>query len=368
MQAETKWGRGYMRKVSVKDLVPGMTTAEDVYTFNNQLVLPKGIVLNDKSITKLEFYSILSIRVEDGETAEVEKQQDLSYSERLMNSDAYRAFVQHFDEELADFTNEMNAIVRENAPIEPEVLLHHALNLLEDDMGFPNNVFTMLQNMRQYDDQTHAHCMNVALICNVFARWMRMSKEDIELATMCGMLHDVGKLAIPDSILRKPSKLTGDEYSVVKTHCLEGYNILKQHPIDPHIMNAALMHHERWDGSGYPLGVSGAKIDKFARMVAIADVYDAMTSARVYRGPLCPFVVIDIFESEGLQKYDPDFYMTFMNNVVTTYLLNRVRLSNGAEGDIIFINPSHPARPTVKVGDEFIDLAMRKDLSIEAII
>lgn len=357
-----------MKRVNIKNLVPGMITAEDVFTFNNQLVLPKGLVLTDKSITKLEFYSIMSVRVEDTDTAEQEKIEDLSYSQRLMNSDAYRAFVQHFDKELEDFTNEMNDIVRENAPLEPTILLHHALNLLEDDMGFPNNVFTMLQNMRTYDDQTHAHCMNVALICNVFARWMRMSKEEVELATMCGMLHDIGKLTIPDDILRKPGKLTENEYTVVKTHCLEGYNILKNHPIDPRIANAALMHHERWDGTGYPLGIAGNKIDKFARMVAIADVYDAMTSARVYRGPLCPFVVIDIFESEGLQKYDPDFYMTFMNNVVTTYLLNRVRLSNGEEGDIIFINPVHPARPTIKVGNQFIDLSERKDLTIEAIV
>ena len=82
-----------MKRLSVKDLIPGMVTAEDVYTFNNQLVLPKGLVLNDKSITKLEFYSILSVRVEEGEAIQEEKRQDLSYSQKLMSSDAYKAFV-----------------------------------------------------------------------------------------------------------------------------------------------------------------------------------------------------------------------------------------------------------------------------------
>lgn len=358
-----------MPKLSIKDLVPGMVTAEDVYTFNNQLVLPKGLTLNDKSITKLEFYSIMSVRVEDSEiNTEQIRKEEMSYSEKVKNSDAYKVFVQHFDAELEGFSNEMNEIVKENAPIDPQVLLHHALDLLEDDMGMPNNVFTMLQNMRDYDDVTHAHCMNVALICNVFARWLRFSKEDTEIATMCGMLHDIGKLVIPENILKKPGKLTTDEYTLVKTHCVEGYKILQKHPLNPHISNAALMHHERCDGTGYPLGVKMNKIDKFARLVAIADVYDAMTSARVYRGPLCPFQVIDIFESEGFDKYDPDYYLTFMNNVVTTYLLNRAELSNGEKGEIIYINPNYPSRPTIKVGNEFIDLAVRRDLSIVKLI
>jgi HD-GYP domain-containing protein (c-di-GMP phosphodiesterase class II) len=103
-------------------------------------------------------------------------------------------------------------------------------------------------------------------------------------------------------------------------------------------------------------------------MVSIVDLYDAMTSARVYRGPMCPFKVIDIFESEGLQKYDAHYIMTFLENIVNTYMLNRVKLNDGRVGDVVFVNRQALARPTIKCGTEFIDLSAEPSLSIEAII
>ena len=128
------------------------------------------------------------------------------------------------------------------------------------------------------------------------------------------------------------------------------------------------MHHERCDGSGYPLGLKADKIDKYAKLVAIADLYDAMTSPRVYRGPMCPFQVVEEFEREGLQKHDPKMILVFLENVVNTYLQNRVRLNNGLEGDVIYINRDHLARPTIQSGNDFIDLAEEQDLEIEALV
>ena len=125
------------------------------------------------------------------------------------------------------------------------------------------------------------------------------------------------------------------------------------------------MHHERCDGTGYPLSIEGNKIDKYAKIIAIADVYDAMTSARVYRGPLCPFKVISLFEQEGIQKYDAKYVLTFLECVVNTYLQNRVLLSNGVEGDIVYINKNMLSKPVVKSGAEYIDLSTKPDLQIQ---
>ena len=363
-----------MQRLSTKALVPGMVTAEDVYTFDNQLILAKGTTLTDRAITKLEFYSILSVKIDDEIMPELSQDQEPffsagpSYSQRVQSSPEYKAFISRFDDTIIDLKSQISDVVEKNAPLDLDILLQQALDLLDSDFGASTNVFTMLQNMRMYDDTTYAHCLNVALICNVFAGWLRFSEEDVKLATLCGLLHDIGKLVIPSDILQKPAKLTDDEYSIVQTHCVEGFKILQKYPIDEHICNAALMHHERCDGSGYPMGLTLHKIDKFAKLVAIADVYDAMTCARIYRGPLCPFQVIDIFASEGLQKYDPNFYLTFMNNVVTTYLLNRVRLTNGEEGEVVFINQSDPAHPTIKIGNRFVDLSKEPNLDIESII
>lgn len=360
-----------MKRVSTMNLVPGMVTAEDVYTYNNQLILPKGLVLSDKTITRLEFYSILNVRVEDALASDTEEQPTIekvaTYSEKVRSSEQFIEFKQNFEEELVKFQGFLSSVADGEAKIEPEELMSFVDDLLDSGSGYIN-VFDMLHNMRSYDDVTYVHSLNVALICNVFARWLKMSDEEIKLATLCGLLHDIGKVNCPDEIIKKDSKLSNDEYARVKRHTMEGYNILRNYPISESIMNSALMHHERCDGSGYPFGLRNAKIDSFAKMVAIADVYDAMTSARVYRGPCCPFTVIELFESEGLQKYDTRFIMTFLENVVNTYMLQTVRLSDGREGEVVFINRSRLSRPTIKIGSEFVDLTNEPDITIEAII
>ena len=241
-------------------------------------------------------------------------------------------------------------------------------NLISSDMT-GTSVFDMLHNMRQYDDITYMHSMNVALIANTFAKWLHLGKEDTEIVTVGGLLHDIGKLKVPDNIIHKKSRLSPAEYNIIKTHAYQGYDILKNKPnLDGRIKECALMHHERCDGTGYPMGLVDENISPYAKIIAIADVYDAMTAARVYRGPLCPFHVIGIFESEGLQKYDSKFLLTFLEHVATTYMNNRVRLSNGQEGEVVFMNKSQYSRPMIQTSDSFIDLSTERGLYIETFV
>lgn len=376
-----------MKRLYTSHLLPGMIAGEDVFSFANQLIIPKGFILTDKMITRLEFYSIPCIKVKESEdepfdapityddstnmepTAPITPQNrdEWAYSALIQASPEFKKFKQDFDETIDEFKDSINDIVQKGADINTEALLHQATDLIHDT-STNSDFFHMIHNMRQYDDLTFAHCINVALISNILAGWLGMSEEDMETATLCGLLHDIGKLAIPDRIIKKPSKLTEEEYRIVKTHTIEGYQILKDQDISVHIKNAALMHHEKCDGSGYPFGLMGNKIDPFAKIVGIADVYDAMTAARVYRGPLCPFQVIDIFEKEGLQKYEAAYILKFLENVVMTYMNNRVRLSDGTEGDIVYINHAHLSRPMIKSGGKFIDLSAIPELYIEQIL
>ncbi|MBQ9991523.1 MAG: HD-GYP domain-containing protein [Lachnospiraceae bacterium] len=359
-----------MKAVPISGLTPGMTLSKDVYTYNDQLLLPAGMKLTDKAIMKLAFYSIPFIYVGKDEVVPPIKPHDPedTYSERIKKSPAFRKFSTDFHEDVNKLKNALNDVVEKNAPLDINTLLHDTLSLLDNTHG-PIHIFDILHNMRQYDDMTYAHSMNVALICNVLATWLGMSEEDILLATQCGLLHDIGKLKIPEDIIKKPDKLTHQEYKIAKTHANEGYNILQACKVDMHIANAALLHHERCDGSGYPFGLTSNQIDPFAKIVAIADVYDAMTSARVYRGPLCPFAVIAMFENEGIQKYDAKYILTFMENVLNTYILNRVRLSDGRTGEVVLINKRFLSRPLIRCENEYVDLSKEPaSLTIEAII
>lgn len=358
-----------MRRVITSALVPGMVTAEDVYNYNNSLILPKGLILTDKAITKLEFYSIINVRIEDEAVPvpEEEHKEDTSYSERLRQTPEFQRFEKDFQTETESFKRILDHLPDDISNVDVHKLVQHATTLTSPENRYIN-VFDMLHNLRQMNDATYVHSMNVGLICNIFAHWLKMSEEDIQTATLCGLLHDIGKVRIPDNILKKPGRLTEWELSIMQTHPQEGYNILKDSPMNEHVKNAVLMHHERSDGSGYPNNLSAEQIDPFAKMVAIADVYDAMTCARVYRGPQCPFKVIAAFENEGFQKYDPQYILTFLENIVNTYLQHRVRLTNGDIGEIVYINHEKLSKPTVKVGDKYINLAKEPHIFIDALI
>lgn len=358
-----------MRIVPTLQLVPGMVAAEDVLSMDNRFILKKGTCLTDALITKLDLYGILSVAVQKETVLPPQdwKDPEQDFSERVKDSPEFKEFHKSYMVEVDSFKGRLNTVITKNAPLDVQSLIDDALKLVNNHRG-RIGIFDMLHNIREFDDSTFSHCMNVGLICYIFAGWLKMNKADAELATACGLLHDVGKLLVSKDIIRKPGKLTCDEFDEMKKHPGTGYQLLKEQGVSDTICNAALMHHERCDGSGYPLGLPEAKIDKFAKMVAIADVYDAMTSSRVYRGPMCPFRVIEIFEEEGFRKYDVNYILTFLENIVNTYIPNPCRLNDGREGTIIFVNRHKLSRPTVKCGNEYINLTENPDLYIECLL
>ena len=148
-----------------------------------------------------------------------------------------------------------------------------------------------------------------------------------------------------------------------------GYNILKKQDVDSRIALGALQHHERCDGRGYPGKLTLNEIEPFAKIIAIADVYDALTANRVYRGPVCPLEVIGIFQTEGLTIYDPGYLMTFLDQIMYSYLNYTVQLSNGETGRIIMMQRNRLDRPMIALpGDRYIDLRDHPDLSITGVI
>jgi len=355
-----------MKRIRIQDLEPGMVVASDVYNRLDQLVLSAGTVLTEKIISRLSIYNIYFVRIKEIEKIEEEPEQ--SYAEKVRSSEAFKEFHQEFDETV----NLMQAVISDFASNEVTMdavnqVVDEAIIMIDADHK-EFNVFDIVHNMRSSSDITYAHSINVAMLCHTIAKWSGLSEEDATLAFTCGILHDIGKLRIPDEIINKTEKLTKEEFDLLKTHPIEGYNMLKDLPVDKHIKNAALMHHERADGSGYPIGMKGSDIDLYARIVAIADVYEAATAPRVYRKGLSPFEVFEMFEKEGIQKYDTHMIMTFMEKLADTYMLNRVRLSNGMVGTIVFINKQAISRPVVKCGDTFVDLSRETDVSITEII
>lgn len=380
-----------MKQIPVSELIPGMVTAEDVLTYDLTLIIPKGVVLTENIISRLEGYSIYYIYINDEIVDELSKPitqlqpfqeapHDLTNKERIRNSEQFQSFSKDFSNCAEHFRDNLMKSLYHNQPLFANDLVEETMQLMTQDQS-SISVFDMLLNMKNRDDSVYAHCIDVALISNMLAKWLHFSVEDQRMATACGLFHDVGKFLLPSSVLRKPGKLTPAEFSIIKTHTIEGFHMLNKYDNVPlPVKNAALMHHEKCDGSGYPYGLSSQEIDKFAKIVTIADIFDAMTSERIYRKAMCPFSVIKYFEDDGIQKYELKYILTFLENVSNSYLNHRVTLTNGMEGDVIFINRDNYSRPVIRTTtDEIIDLQNeyyqgimnlrnQKSVSIETII
>lgn len=360
-----------MSSVFASELKEGMITLTDTYSTKGRLVLPKDTVITKSIINKLINNDVLFVEIAD-ETAELDLENDLFSGfeideEAIKSKPEYKKFKRRYEKNIEDLSEHMNDIVKKNAPLEVDAMLSSTLNILKSTDS-PLSIFTMLSTLKNYDDSTFNHSLNVALICNIFGTWLELKSEEVELLTTCGLFHDIGKLTIPDHIIKKPGKLTDEEYAIIKTHSKKGYELLKKQKADIHVQYSALMHHEKCDGTGYPLKLIDNQIDWCAQIVTIADIYEAMTAKRVYRKALSPFTVISNFEEDGLRKYNPKFLLTFLERVVNSYMNCKVKLSNGEEGDIVYINKVSLSKPMVKTRNNFIDLSKNSELSIESLL
>lgn len=376
-----------MKEYQTKDLLPGMVTAIPVRTKRGQLIINPNVELTRTLISRLEFYGIASVQITENKQVATPMEtpkdpayfpakspvsapspvSDASYSQKLKSSPEFQRFQVNFTLRSQDLKNCFDAYLSDGGTVNKEELLSKTISLVSPKQT-TLDVFDMLHNMRQVNDSTYAHSLNVAIISRIIGKWLHFSNEELDTLTLAGLLHDIGKTKIPDEVLNKDGKLTDEEFQMIRNHPKYGYDILKSQPLNSHIKKAALMHHERCDGSGYPMGLTMEEIDDYALIIAIADVYDAMTAARSYRAPLCPFEVIAEFEKDGLQKYKPKYILTFLENIANAYQNNRVMLSDGTSARIVLLNHRRLSKPLVQLDDgACIDLE-KSPLYIKAII
>lgn len=352
-------------RIRTDQAIAGMVVAADIYTSNDQLIITKGTKLDERMITKLRFYNIYGLFVYKQDI--IEDTPGESYLEMLRNTTEFKKFNRSYVETVGELANSFQKVIRGEGEIDIDSLLKETDRILSEGRS-GIHIFEMLHGIRDYDDMTYVHSLNVSLICNVFAGWLKMSKEETKIITLAGLLHDIGKMLVPHDIITKAGRLTEDEFEEVKLHTIKGYQVLKDLNLDIRIKYAALMHHERCDGSGYPNGFKANQIENYSKIVAIADVYDAMTSNRIYRKAICPFDVVESFERDGFLKFDPGYLMVFLERIIQSYLHNEVRLSDGREGEVVMINKLALSRPVIRCGDTFVDLSKEHQLSIDAIL
>jgi len=366
-------GRGIKEmKVKTMELTDEMLVATDIYA-EELLIVPAHTKITPRIIAKLEMYGICAVDVykeSEGQPPVLELDNNMeSYLDTMKKSAEFQKFNNHYDNVIENMTTQFSEIMDdESQEVNIDRLLGQVDYLL-DQSDNCYHMFDMLQCMKEHDDYTFSHCMNVAVISSTLAHWLRFSEDDVATVILCGLLHDIGKLRVPQEIINKPGRLTPPEFEEIKKHTIYGYNILKNKDIDMHIKLAALEHHEKCDGSGYPYKKIGGLLDPFSKIIAIADVYDAMTARRTYRDPLCPFEVIASFEKDGLNQYETKYILKFLEGIANAYINHRVVLNDGTQAEVILINGQDLSRPLVKTeAGVFLNLSEKRNLSIKALV
>jgi HD-GYP domain-containing protein (c-di-GMP phosphodiesterase class II) len=207
-----------------------------------------------------------------------------------------------------------------------------------------------LSLIKKKDEYTFMHSVNVGVFLMSFCRAMEMDFDKIISIGIGGMLHDVGKMRIPDAILNKKGKLTPEEFDIIKLHAVYSHKILKEtQGIDDISLKVAAQHHERFDGTGYPMGLKGDEIDFYGQMGAIVDVYDAITTDRCYHKANSPHFALKRMLDWSKHHFSPKLYQKFVQCVGIYPMGSLVRLKNGLLGVVSRPNKESLLHPVVNV-------------------
>jgi len=347
----SSWGDYVINEltIDVAECIPGMKVSQDISNNYGAILLHKDTVLDYYTINKLMNLGIEKLKVLEEFESKV-----------ITESTVTATYVEK--------VNEFKTIIKDigNGKTLDTLKVQTIVNDLQNSFTSVNDIVSNLNGIRSIDEYTYSHSVNVSLLCFLIGSWLNLSPVQKKILSYCGLLHDIGKSKISQEILNKPGPLTPKEYEEMKKHSVLGYKILEANiAISKDVMIGVLLHHEREDGSGYPFGIKGDQISLYAKIISIADVFDAITSDRVYRKRQTPFDVLQMYESEYLTKCNTSILLTFLNRIAHYYIGSRVRLSNDSWGEIVFINQSSISKPMIKLEDSsIIDLSIEKNISI----
>ncbi len=240
--------------------------------------------------------------------------------------------------------------------------------IIQQVVSGTTDIHELFASLQSKDDYTYRHNVAVGVLSTLIGRWLGMPESELAQLTLAATLHDIGKLKIPHDLLVKPDRLTTEEFELVKKHTIFGYEMIKETVGATHMQAVvALQHHERQDGSGYPLALRGDQIAPLSRIVAIADIFHAMTSERPYRKAAPFYHTLQEMNTHTFGELEPHVCRIFIDRMMQSTLSHEVVLTDGRRGTIILIHRHDPLRPLISIDDVFIDLSKDSTLKIVSV-
>ncbi|MFA9423266.1 MAG: HD-GYP domain-containing protein [Sedimentibacter sp.] len=327
--------------ITKNHLKPGMILAKDLCLYDNNFkmfLLAKGEPLNIQYINKMLIYNI------EGAFIVSDSFSDLDYEYGINKKLESKAIT-----EIKRVYSELH----ENKGVLDDSSIHGFSSVVDElitEISVKKELTNDILYFRNHDEYTFQHCLSVANLSISTGLYMGLDKPMLHDLGMAAFLHDIGKAQIPLEILNKPGKLTHDEFEIMKGHPTNAVNMLKN-LVSDEIRDGILSHHEKLDGTGYPNGKSGKDIPFYSKILALCDVYHALSSTRPYRKACFPNEVIEYIMGCADTHFDYDILNLFLKNVVAFPVGSFVKLSNGMMGFVIKNNKENNLRPIVRTID-----------------
>lgn len=332
-----------MRYVRAEHLEKGMVLANTLYDNNEKILLKANRKLTDSYIARIQQLEIMGLYIfEDDEITE--HTPTISEQTRLK---AIKSLKRLNIDDCIFIANNIVEEIRESESMIVETI-----------------------NLSTYDNYTYSHSVNVDVLSVILGVACGMRDDELRKLSQAALLHDIGKTCVPIEITNKPGRLTDEEYEEMKKHPRYGYNMLRDHyDISSVARNAILSHHENEDGSGYPRSLTSEKIHLFAKIIHIADVYDALTTKRVYKDAMNPADALEYLMGNTGKMFDKELVSTFMEYVAPYPLGVQVELSTGQKAYVVKNNRAMLSRPVVRLdGGATIDLLEHLDITITKLL
>lgn len=360
------------RTVSIEELENGMLISADVHTESGVVVVPKNTTVNAEVLNLLARHGIMEVPVRinaDGSVFSGDELDLLTGALDMLEYMEERANKQETFEDTFKFAKTEVKEIFDKLVAGEDVDVYALLEIVAavvEKADNDTNLFHMLyQKMNQGTEDLYVHSINVSLYAQLLAKWVRLSADEVELAGLAGILHDVGLLVCREQG-EKNITLHGEYTNKCGFgHMVHSYNLVKDMDVDERLKQAILTHHERMDLSGFPQRLSYRSLNNVSRVVAIADAFATLTMKEPGFKFMQPMDALCYMFDKCYIKFDTEMLLKFIENVVRNFMQYEVVLSDGQRGKIVMGNKKEPARPVVMVGDQIVDLAIRKDLTIK---
>lgn len=338
--------RKYMR---TRELKPGMKLDQTIVDRLGRNLVTRGAPLDEYIIEGLLKYNIMSVYIQDGEyepldeeTICAEVRQKIS---SLRTEDRSKVMLSH---SVKKRVAEGIQFIYNNTDSEDIV---NAANSISTDLLTTiesNDAIAIdISILKTSDEYTFKHSVDVATISMIVAKQQGLPRNQIQEIGLAGILHDIGKTKVPLEILNKPGKLTNAEFDIMKQHPVYGYEIMKDRPeFVPAVCLGVLQHHEKINGNGYPLGYNGDKISPYAKILSVADIYDALITERPYKSAYSQRDAVELIMSMTAEL-DINVMTSFLESMILYPVDSIVELSNGERAKVVKNNPHYILRPTV---------------------